>query len=373
MADHTAIEWTDATWNPITGCSVVSPGCTNCYAMRLAGTRMRHHPSRAGLTIDSKAGPVWTGEVRFNADWLSQPLRWRRPRRIFVCAHGDLFHDGVPESWIDRVFTVMALAPRHSFQVLTKRSARAAKYLSDPDLIGRLLMTPVSDHPSGKTGLLADFIDYPAQSWLPNVWIGFSAEDQPRFDARWQDLAPIAEAGWLTWCSAEPLLGPIDASAALAAGLRWVVAGGESGASARPAHPDWFRSLRDQCKTASVAFLFKQWGEWAPTSGIDVYAFGPAKNEREHPDAPGIAWLKDGRICLQDFSVREHSARIRDGVACCKRAIEVDHAALGDFYATLDSSSAPKNPLGLQWMYRIGKAAAGRLLDGVLHDGYPQA
>jgi Bacteriophage protein gp37 len=116
MADGTKIEWTDATWNPVTGCSVVSPGCTNCYAMRLAGTRLKHHPSRAGLTIDTKAGPVWNGKVRFNEQWPSEPLRWKRPRRIFVCAHGDLFAEGVPDEWMDQVFAVMALAPQHVFR-----------------------------------------------------------------------------------------------------------------------------------------------------------------------------------------------------------------------------------------------------------------
>ena len=104
MADRTKIEWTDATWNPIVGCSVLSPGCTNCYAMRLAGTRLKHIASRAGLTVESKAGPVWTGETRFDEQALTHPLRWRRPRKIFVCAHSDLFHPETPDAWIvDRV------------------------------------------------------------------------------------------------------------------------------------------------------------------------------------------------------------------------------------------------------------------------------
>ena len=132
MSDNSSIEWTDATWNPVTGCSVVSPGCTNCYAMGLAGTRLRNHPSRAGLTIDTKAGPIWNGEVRLNEQWLTQPLKWKRPRTIFVCAHGDLFHENVPDEWIDRVFAVMALAPQHTFQVLTKRAKRMREYCSDP-------------------------------------------------------------------------------------------------------------------------------------------------------------------------------------------------------------------------------------------------
>jgi len=129
MAGSSTIEWTDATWNPVTGCSVVSPGCINCYAMRLAGTRMRHHWSRQGLTNDSKAGPVWNGQVRFNEEWLDQPLRWRKPRRIFVAAHGDLFHEAVPDEWIDRCFAVMSLTPQHKHQVLTKRPDRMRDYL----------------------------------------------------------------------------------------------------------------------------------------------------------------------------------------------------------------------------------------------------
>ena len=110
MADNSSIEWTDATWNPVTGCTLVSDGCTNCYAAQLAATRLKHHPSRKGLARLNAAGVAkFTGEVRFNEPWLDQPLRWRRPRRIFVCAHGDLFHESVPDEWIDRVFAVMAL------------------------------------------------------------------------------------------------------------------------------------------------------------------------------------------------------------------------------------------------------------------------
>src|SRR6516164_8034629 len=124
MSDHTNIEWTDATWNPVTGCSLVSPGCAHCYAMRIAGTRLRNHPSRHGLTRDTEAGPMWTGEVRLNESWLNQPFKWKKPRRIFACAHGDLFHPAVPDKWIDRVFAVMALTQRHTYQVLTKRSGR---------------------------------------------------------------------------------------------------------------------------------------------------------------------------------------------------------------------------------------------------------
>src|SRR5690606_24715195 len=143
--------------NPITGCSVVSPGCTNCYAMRLAGTRLKDHPSRAGLTTMSKAGPVWNGTVRFNDKWLDQPLRWKRPRMVFVCAHGDLFHEAVPDEWIDQVFAVMELCPQHIFQVVTKRSKRLRRYLT-------------------------------ANTPLLNVWLGVSVEDQARAGERIPDL-----------------------------------------------------------------------------------------------------------------------------------------------------------------------------------------
>ena len=130
MAEHSTIEWTDATWNPITGCSVISPGCKNCYAMKLAGGRLQHHPSRAGLTQPSAAGPVWNGLVRFNMEWLEQPLHWKRPRDVFVCAHGDLFHESVPDQWIADVFGVMHAASWHTFQVLTKRAARMRALLN---------------------------------------------------------------------------------------------------------------------------------------------------------------------------------------------------------------------------------------------------
>lgn len=280
MSDGTRIEWTDATWNAITGCSVVSPGCTNCYAMKLAGTRLRHHPSRAGLTTKTKAGPVWTGDVRFNEEWLDQPLRWKRPRRIFVCAHGDLFHENVPDEWIDKVFAVMALSPQHVFQVLTKRPERARTYLSDEDARGfgvcmeaaRILKRDPGEPP-----------EWP----LSNVWLGVSVEDQARADERIPILLDTPAA--VRWISAEPLLGPVDieqwlydsdcrlssegvctCSEPREARLDWVVAGGESGPGARPMHPDWARSLRDQCQAAEAAFHFKQFGDWLHNSQLDA-------------------------------------------------------------------------------------------------------
>lgn len=221
MSDRTKIEWADATWNPITGCSVASPGCTNCYAMRLAGTRLKHHPSRAGLTTMTKAGPVWTGEVRFNESVIDQPLRWTRPRRIFVCAHGDLLHGRVPALWIERVADVMRRSPQHQFLVLTKRA----------DLVHEL--APGT-----------------------NIWLGVSAEDQERADDRIPKLVTALAA--VRWVSVEPMLGPVDLC--FTTHLDWVVVGGESGPNARPCQVEWIRSVVQQCQAARVPVFVKQLG-----------------------------------------------------------------------------------------------------------------
>jgi protein gp37 len=256
MSDHSTIEWTEATWNPVTGCSVTSPGCKNCYAMRLAGTRLKHHPSREGLTQPGALGPVWTGEVRFNSEWLEQPLQWSRGRMIFVCAHGDLFHESVPDEWIDKVFAVMALAGQHTFQVLTKRAARAREYFAHP-VRDSLIGVQVSRLHLKRTG-------EPVSCWsglpLPNVWLGVSVERRKEWDERVEHLRQIdAEVRFV---SAEPLidnLGVIDM-----AGIHWLIVGGESGPGARPMHPAWVRSIRDQCVAANTSFFFKQWGLWSP-------------------------------------------------------------------------------------------------------------
>jgi protein gp37 len=356
MADHTKIEWTDATWNPITGCSVVSPGCTNCYAMRLAGTRLAHHESRAGLTRDTKAGPVWTGEVRFNEQWLYQPLRWKKPRLIFVCAHGDLFAENVPDAWIDRVFAVMALAPHHTFQVLTKRSARMRAYMGAADGLG-LHSFGVKERVAVEAGRMMEDGDNVHDAtingpWpLPNVWLGVSVEDQKRADERIPDL--LATPAAIRWISAEPLLGPVElttidaesergfgevnamtgvvyAGSAVRAGPRldWVVVGGESGPGARPMHPDWARSLRDQCAAAGVAFHFKQWGNWLPVLDRDS----------DDPD-----WRSNYR------DLREQ-----------KRAI-INLAGGMGFHGER-----------VHVVENVGKESAGRLLDGIEHNGWPQ-
>lgn len=264
MGDNTGIEWTDATWNIVTGCSVVSPGCTNCYAMRMAGTRLKETPAYTGLTVQSKAGPVWNGQVRFNEKQLGLPLQWTKPRRVFVNSMGDLFHEGVPREWIDHAFAVMILARQHVFQILTKRPDRMRAYAENivPVELGR--------------------------RWpLDNVWLGTSCEDQQRADERIPDLLRTKAA--VHWVSAEPLLGPIQFQFGRNNGthfsaLDWVVTGGESGPNARPANPQWFRDIRDQCQDAGVAFLHKQNGEWVSVSEVegpgDHYTFPDHRSVR---------------------------------------------------------------------------------------------
>ena len=261
MADHTAIEWADATWNPVTGCTLVDEGCRNCYAADLAGSRLKHHPRRAGLVRTTAGGaPKWTGEVRLNEAWLDQPTRWRRPRRIFVCAHGDLFHEAVQEEWIDRVFAVMAACHQHIFQVLTKRPARMAEYL-------------------GMRGT----------GRLPNIWVGTSAHDQKSADERIYQLLHCRAAA-ARFVSLEPMLEPVTLSdrdpIQLATGepalpkyrffvsflkgwgvpgyalprLDWVILGGESGPRARQTHLYHFLRAIARCRSAGVPVFLKQLG-----------------------------------------------------------------------------------------------------------------
>ena len=260
MADKTLIEWTDATWNIVTGCSRVSAGCERCYAERLAATRLKHHPSRQGLTDGHGR---WNGEIRFNAQWLAQPLRWQRPRKIFVAAHGDLFHENVATWMLDAVFAVMALATQHTFQILTKRPRRMHDYIVQFD--GDEAMERVIDQAefiAGSRG--AEVVMNATMVALPNVWIGVSAEGRKTAGERIPVLLETPAA--TRWLSAEPLLGPMEIDDHLA-GLDWVVAGGESGPGARPMDPAWARSLRNQCLCARVPFFFKQWGGTTSKAG----------------------------------------------------------------------------------------------------------
>lgn len=289
MGDGTGIEWTDATWNPTVGCSLVSPGCTNCYAMRLAG-RLEAMGSAIyrGHTIRTKAGHVWNGKVSAsNYGQVIKPLSWKRPRRIFVNSMSDLFHEDMPDELIDRVFAVMALAPWHTFQVLTKRSERMQRYMTErwqPTKAQRIDFGggDVLDIPAATSGEtrhdqviqaceefiqkfnLADqnnedhWVDGSLKAtrfaWpLPNLWLGVSVEDQARL-GRINDLADTPAAR--RFISFEPLLeylGDVDLS-----GIDMAIVGGESGPGHRFMEADWARSLRDQCRGQGVRFFMKQ-------------------------------------------------------------------------------------------------------------------
>jgi protein gp37 len=267
MSQSTAIEWTDATWNPVRGCSIVSKGCTNCYAMRQAHRSNRPGGAYEGLTKLTRGGPVWTGAVREVDELLTQPLKWRRPRRIFVNSMSDLFHENVHGDFIDAILDTVArsnhLGLGHQFQVLTKRAERMYRFMRH--------YRPIA-----------------------NLWLGVSVEDQIAADERIPFL--LQTPATVRWISAEPLLGPIDLRAhhplrprdgGAWTMLDWVVVGGESGPGARPMHPDWARALRDQCGEFGIAFFFKQWGAWAPytyvnaSNGHKLVRLGYTKTEEQ--------------------------------------------------------------------------------------------
>ena len=283
MGDKTKIEWTDATWNPIRGCSPISPGCKNCYAARNARRFSGPGAPFEGLVrINATGEPTgeWNGQVRFVEKHLLDPLKWKAPRRIFVNSVSDLFHDNVTDEQRDRIFAVIFAANRHTFQVLTKRPKRMYEYFSpdNPRYTARKIVDAAH-----AMGIMGDsslgVFDCDLHFPLMNVWLGTSAEDQQRADARipWLLKTPTA----LRFVSCEPLLGPItlpygslnvgpgsslhrEQQGWCDRGLDWVICGGESGPGARPMHPEWARSLRDQCQAAAVPFFFKQWGEWLP-------------------------------------------------------------------------------------------------------------
>jgi protein gp37 len=326
MGDRTGIEWTDATWNPVTGCDEVTPGCDHCYAKTLA-ERFRGTP---GHYYEHGF------DVTLRPDKLDLPLRWTKPKMIFVNSMSDLFHKDVPDEYIARVFAAMALAGQHTFQLLTKRHGRMRSLLNSDsflDLFGEAVYT--IEHPTGEETA------EPITTWpLPNVWLGVSVEDQDRALLRVPALLETPAA--VRFLSCEPLLGPVDLThmdverhsqsmywinaltgrntdmgrpCADVPTVDWVIAGGESGHGARPMHPGWVRSLRDQCATAGVPFLFKQWGEWLPTVTGD------------------------------------HRVRYD-----------------GEFYPSPGSCLMSNEEL----VARVGKKAAGRMLDGRTHDEYPE-
>lgn len=246
----TKIEWTDATWNPLRGCSRVSDGCRNCYAEKVANRFSGPGQPYEGLIAK---GGQWNGKIKLVPEKLSEPLRWKKPRMVFVNSMSDLFHESVPDDFIDKVFAIMARRPKHTFQILTKRPERMLRYLSSTN-IGRRV-----------NSYLPSTVNYSMP--LPNAWLGVSVEDQVTADERIPLLLQTPAA--VRWVSAEPLLGPVnmtwvDRSDGMMVErfpfIDWVVAGGESGAKARPMHPEWVRSIRDQCVAAGVPFFMKQMG-----------------------------------------------------------------------------------------------------------------
>lgn len=328
------IEWTTDTWNPIVGCSLVSPGCTHCYAMAMAARieainaearasgKTPAAPQYDGTTRVAGGRAVWTGRVApSRPQVLTSPLKRTKPTTFFVNSMGDLFHEDVPDEDIDAVFAVMALTLWHTYQILTKRDARMLAYMTTPgreiriaEAIGRLLEDTAFRHLLSKQR--PDNWRWP----LPNVWLGVSTEDQPRYDARKSVLRATPAA--VRFFSMEPLLGPIVADY-LADGI---LVGGESGHDARPMHPAWPRSLRDQCAAASVPFFFKQWGAHLPAElikdGID-------------PETP---WRIDPN---------------------------------GRVFWDVDELSTPKASWPDVTFHKIGKSRAGRMLDGVEHNALP--
>lgn len=272
---ETSISWTAGddgspgkTWNPVAGCSIVSPGCHNCYAMKMAARLAAMGQAKyQGLTKDGR----WTGKMNTSEKDLTIPLKWKQPKRVFVNSMSDLFHEDVPDAFIDRVFGVMAVAEQHTFQVLTKRAKRMQRYIEEFDAprFGSAVREFL-----GKKALLGErntesiVLDWQeAGGTLKNVWLGVSVEDQKRADERIPKLMETPAA--IRFLSCEPLLGPIDfrkvpgfnkcgqAGQDILKNL-WVICGGESGPGFRPMELDWARSLRDQCRAARVPFFFKQ-------------------------------------------------------------------------------------------------------------------
>lgn len=350
MSTQSKIEWTEVTWNPVTGCNKISAGCKNCYAetmhKRLKGMGQKKYQA------NFNDGPmVWE-------DILREPFKWKKPRRVFVNSMSDLFHEDVPFSFIDMVFAVMASTPQHTYQILTKRADVMVKWFNYLDtswknecMRGDARIRYSSWHNFGQK------IPYEKWQWpLPNVWIGVSVENQEQANKRLHFLNYIPAA--VKFVSAEPLLGPVVFEKALGESLKWhagglknciswVIAGGESGHGSRPMHPDWVRSLRDQCQGAGVPFFFKQWGEWYTNAfkmGSGEPVFRCFKNFDE--------WVNKASTWVQGGTCIDISGKImRNG---------------GDFMKTRDEGKFP-----VAILHKTSKKASGRMLDGQEHNEFP--
>ncbi|MCW2900736.1 MAG: hypothetical protein JWO67_3001 [Streptosporangiaceae bacterium] len=318
MSANTTIEWTrnddgtpGRTWNPATGCTKISVGCDNCYAETIAERFRGYAAFPNGFDVQVRANKV------------NDPLTWRKPTRVFVNSMSDMFHADIDQAWIADVFAVMAAAQKHTFQLLTKRHARMRSLLNSPEFIAQ-----VRSRALGK-GLPADQWQWP----IANLWLGVSVENQEWADIRIRPLMQTPAA--VRFLSCEPLLGPIklhrghthcpthDFPGGFCTGgcpdliaPNWVIVGGESGRKARPMDPQWATSLRDQCAEADIPYFFKQWGEWAPSGYLVI---------RSRPE-PGSVLVGDP---VDDLG---HRIELR----------------------------------------RVGKKAAGRELDGLEHNAFPE-
>ena len=328
MGNGTAIEWTDATWNPVRGCSRVSQGCVNCYAERVARRFAGPGQPYEGLTNEHGR---WNGTVRLVSRALDQPSRWRKPRRIFVNSMSDLFHEALSFEDILGIFQAMALPEcvKHTFQVLTKRPERMAAFMA-----------------WAGDGRLANQWPWDGQP-LDNVWLGVSVEDQATADERIPHLLRVPAR--VRFLSMEPLLGPVDLTACApytlggdeanpgvmnafnglcfhpltcvdpprlggtADGIQWVIAGGESGPNARPMHPQWARSLRDQCAGANVPFFFKQWGEWADNPSEGGRDFVTMHEDPRHNERNIVTWACSCRMASMARAGKARAGRMLDG------------------------------------------------------------
>ena len=357
MAD-TSIEWTRGndgtagrTWNPTTGCDRVSAGCDHCYAMTMA----KRLKGMGSAKYQNDGDPRTSGPgfgLTVHEDALRDPLKWRKPSKVFVNSMSDLFHADVPDEFLAKVFAVMAAAPQHTFQILTKRHARMRSLLNSPQFAEQM---------AGEMATLWN-VDHvaPLQGPLPNVWLGVSVEDQKWADVRIPALLDTPAA--VRFLSCEPLLGPVklpfidevdgctcggygepyyvhERGCGLEpgpayGGLHWVIVGGESGPGARPMHPDWPRSLRDQCQMAGVPFFFKQHGAWAPWA-----------SHLEGEDGPGDTFVNP------------------DG--------ETGHVWFNENLGYPTNYAGPWGESS-QIVSRVGKKRAGRLLDGRTWDEFPQ-
>jgi protein gp37 len=257
LASPTGIEWTETTWNPVTGCDRVSEGCDKCYALTLA----KRLKAMGNVRYQHDGDPRTSGPgfgVAMHEDKLMEPLRWRAPHIVFVNSMSDLFHPKVTTSFIAAVFAVMAATPRHTYQVLTKRPARMASLTRSAGF-------------ENTVRRLAPAFGARTLVWpLPNVWLGVSVENQKRAGERIPRL--LAAIAAIRFLSCEPLLGPIELEETVPRRsdlerISWVIVGGESGAGSRPMDPAWARSLRDQCLDAKIAFFMKQWGGRTPKAG----------------------------------------------------------------------------------------------------------